>query len=435
MMKRAQQNSYKGPFLWGTATSAHQVEGGNTNNDWWAFEQAGRVRESSGKACDQYSKYPDDIELIASLGHTAHRFSIEWSRIEPAEGKWDEDALSHYEDVLRRLAAKGIEPVVTLHHFTNPLWFSERGGWLQPEAVFYFTRYTNRIVERLGKYVRLWTTINEPMVYLYYGYCTGSWPPGHVSFREALCVMRHLVKAHVSAYRVIHHHADVILKRPVWVSIAKHLSVFDPCNPKSLRDRMVTRLRSYFFNQLILKALVRGFLFFPGLFCERLGSGPFLDFIGVNYYTRYFVTASGSAPSPLGFDCTKDHHTGYAGEINAMGWEVYPEGLSRTLETLRPYQLPVLICENGICTSDDEQRTNYIRRHLDVVQKAIDAGIDIIGYLYWSLLDNFEWAEGFGPRFGIVEVDYSSQKRKLRPSAHVLSELCRNIRHKSLYTP
>lgn len=424
--------NYTGPFLWGAATASHQVEGGNTNNDWWAFEQAGRVKESSGVACDQYHRYKSDFDLLASLGHTAHRFSIEWSRIEPKEGEWNEEAFRHYEDVLLTLKAKGIEPVVTLHHFTNPIWFSDKGGWLQPESVFYFSRYAKRVAERLGMHISFWTTINEPMVYLYHGFCTGLWPPGHKSFKEALKVMRHLLKAHVQVYKDIHHHADTVLKRAVWVSIAKHISIFDPCNPKSVKDRFMTWLRDYFFNHLAIRALTSGFLFFPGLYCEFISSRSTLDFIGVNYYTRHFVKAAGDAgPTPLGVDCPEKHHEGQGMEVNVMGWEIYPEGLYRVLKSLKQYHLGVMICENGICAFDDEQRARFITSHLEAVKKAASEGVKMMGFLYWSFLDNFEWAEGFGPRFGIVEMNYKTQERKIRPSAHVLTELCRNIGHKS----
>ncbi len=416
--------SEKPVFFWGAATAAHQVEGNNTHNDWWAFEQSGGVKYPSGLACDQYRRFREDFEILTKLGHTAHRFSIEWSRLEPRENEWNEEAFLHYEEVLQELCRRGIEPIVTLHHFTNPIWFAEKGSWLHPEAPAYFARYTKKAVERFAPYVKYWITINEPVVFLYHSYCTGLWPPGEKSFKKAIRVFRQLARGHVAAYREIHAHYES-MRRPVWVSIAKHMSDFSPCNPKSSRDRFFTVLRNWFFNHLFLHALMKGFLFFPGIYCEFLSSYPTLDFIGVNYYSRYFVRGTREGPTPMGADCTQKHHPEHTNELNVMGWEVYPGGLTHVLLSLKRYRLPVMICENGICAAEDPQRESFIRRHVAAVQKAQEQGVPIWGYLYWSFLDNFEWAEGFGPRFGIVEVDYETQARKIRPSAYVLTELCR----------
>lgn len=414
-------------FLWGAATSSHQVEGHNRNNDWWAFEKAGRVKTCSEAACNQYELYRSDIELISRLGHNAHRFSLEWSRLEPREGVWDAEAFRHYSDMLTEMRRRGIEPVVTLHHFTNPAWFAEKGGWLTPGNHRYFARYARKAAEAFGSQVRFWNTINEPVVYLYHGYCTGLWPPGSKSFSDGAQVFRHLLYGHTDAYREIHKHYATVLDTPVWVSIAKHLSVFTPCNPMSARDRWLTFLRDWFFNHLYLQALTSGFLFFPGLFCEFLSSRGTLDYIGVNYYTRHFVTGSGSGPTPLGADCDEKHHEGQSRELNAMGWEVYPHGFYEVLMSLKRYRLPVMVCENGICAEEDSQREQFVRTHLDAVARAQRDGVEMWGYFYWSLMDNFEWADGFKPRFGIVEVDYATQKRTPRPSAQVLAQTCRKL--------
>ncbi|HTL48612.1 MAG TPA: glycoside hydrolase family 1 protein [Verrucomicrobiae bacterium] len=415
-------------FLWGAATSSHQVEGNNRNNDWWAFEKAGRVRTCSELACNQYELYRKDIEMIAKLGHNAHRFSIEWSRIEPEEGRWDESAFHHYEDMILEMRRFGIEPVVTLHHFTNPIWLAEKGGWLSPESPRYFKRYARKVAEVLGRHVTYWNTINEPVVYLFHGYCTGLWPPGKKTFPDAVKVFRHLLQGHVGAYEAMQQHYEEALGTRAMISIAKHLSDFTPCNPLSVKDRWFTFLRDWFFNHLFLQALTNGFLFFPGLFCEFISSRSTLDYIGVNYYTRHFVRAGGDAPTPLGSDCNEKHHPGESKEINAMGWEVYPEGFYRILMSLKQYGLPVLVCENGICAHEDEQRQAFIKSHLGALERAGKDGLDVMGFFYWSLLDNFEWADGFKPRFGLVEVDYATQARKVRQSAHVLAELCRNIK-------
>jgi len=416
------------PFLWGAATSAHQVEGNNFSNDWWAWEQAGKVQEPSGIACDQYQRFREDIELISNLGHNAHRFSLEWSRCEPKENCWNEEAFQHYEEVLKELRARNIEPIVTLHHFTHPQWFADLGGWLHPDAVHYFVRYVNRVIRALGPYVRIWITLNEPLVYLYYGFLTGLWPPGRQSFPEALKILRCWIQAHIESHHQIHSYYERSLQRPVWVSVAKHATYFEPCRTHSFQDRGAVFLRNWFFNDLFFNAVHSGFLFFPGIYCETLSRRGAMDFLGLNYYARHFIRFGGLSQGDfLGTVCEEDHHTNPNPERNMMGWDVYPEGLYRLLRRFGRYQLPMLICENGICTLEDTQRERYVRSHLEAVQRARGEGLPVLGYLHWSLLDNFEWAHGFEPRFGIVEVHQQDQTRKVRPSAHVLTDICRKI--------
>ncbi len=415
------------PFLWGAATSSHQVEGQNVHNDWWAWEVSGRLKTPSGIACDHYHRYPEDFKIAQELGHNAHRFSIEWSRLEPRENEWNQEAFDHYEKVFQELKAKGLEPVVTLHHFTSPQWFAEKGGWLSEETPFYFARFTRRVIEAFGRHVRFWITINEPLVYLYHGYFAGLWPPGISSFTDSMKVVRNQILAHIRAYEVIHEFYSR-QNQPVWVSIAKHMGYFMPCNKWSLLDRLSVFFRGWFFNRLFLDALTTGFLFFPGMFCELLPRSETLDFIGVNYYTRDFIRFNGlESAGILGTACPKDHHAGQISELNTMGWDIYPKGLYHCLMSLKKYGLPLMITENGICAFNDEQRQRYILAHTAETARAKKEGTDIRGFFYWSLLDNFEWAHGFDPRFGIVEVDYQNLQRKVRKSAHVFSDSCRKL--------
>ena len=411
-------------FLWGCATSAHQVEGNNTNNDWWAWEQEGRVPEKSGEACRHFELYEKDFDLAKLLGHNAHRFSIEWSRVEPRAGEWDESALSHYRAVLESLRARGIEPIVTLHHFTNPLWLAQKGGWENPQTIQFFERYVRRMTQEFAPLVRYWNTLNEPMVYVYKGYHEGSWPPGEKSIPKAIQVVRHLAHAHVHAYRVIHEESTrkgVEAK----VSLAHHTLIFSPCHSHSLPDRFSSWLRYQLFNFSLLDAFQSGWLFFPGIFTERLPAKRSLDYIGVNYYTRDFVEFQGlGIPAIFGRVCTLLHHRRKYPR-NQMGWEIYPQGLCQLFHRLKRYRLPILVTENGICVERDEQRDEFIYSHLASLAQAVKEGAPVMGYLYWSLLDNFEWAEGFVPRFGLIEVDYKTQERKVRPSALKMAELIR----------
>lgn len=417
------------PFLWGAAISSHQVEGNNFFNDWWAFEEAGKVKEKSGLACDQYHRFDQDFQIVQQLGQPAHRLSLEWSRFEPEENVWNEEAFKHYEEVFKSLKARNIEPVVTLHHFTNPQWFAEKAAFLNEDAVDYFSRYVEKVVKVFGPYVRYWITINEPLVYIYHGYLTGLWPPGQKNaIRASWVVYLNLLKAHIEAYKTIHRIYDNNQLGPVWVSIAKHVSHFTPCRPHSLLDRAIVYLRNWYFNFLFVDAAMTGFAFFPGVFSEILNGHHTLDFIGLNYYTRDFIGFVDLKPENLlGVSCDKTHHKHEMGERSSMGWEVYPEGLYHLLKDFGRYKLPILIMENGIATQEDAQRAHFIRSHLASVEKARHHGVPVNGYFYWSLLDNFEWAEGFGPRFGIVEVNYQNQERKIRDSAYVLTECCRKI--------
>lgn len=416
------------PFLWGTSTSSHQIEGGNRANDWWAWEQAGKLKEASGEASGHFKLFREDFDIISRLGHNAYRFSIEWSRLEPAENQWHEEGFKFYEEIFQELARHRIEPIVTLHHFTNPEWFAKKGGWLHNDTVRYFTRYVDRVIQRYGRYVRFWITLNEPLVYLYHGFFAGLWPPGLKSFRDSMRVFRHQVTAHAEAYRHIHQYYKTQLHREAWVSFAMHMSHYTPCRPASILDRWAVFMRHWFAHELFLNAVTSGFLFFPGVFCEFLPAKHCIDFIGLNYYTRDFIRFNSfNGIHFVGVICDKGHHRDQIRELNVMGWEVYAEGLYRVLKQLRQYHLPIVITENGIATNDDEQRVRFIRNHLEAVRRARKEGSPVWGYFYWSLLDNFEWAHGFDPRFGIVHVNYETQERKIKESAQVLTEICRQI--------
>ena len=419
--------SFPKNFFLGAATSSHQVEGGNKRNDWWQWEERGFIKTPSLNACEHYERFEEDFDLAKSLEHNAHRFSIEWSRLEPEKNKWNQQEFEHYHAVLDALIKRGIEPVVTLHHFTIPAWLAKEGGWENPRIVQYFGDYARKIIEAYGKKVTYWVTINEPMVLLFKGYMVGDWPPGLKSIRRTLKALRHLLLAHIRAYQVIHEYtaSHPGIKKPL-VGFAHHMGVFSPCSPASWKDQLSCWLRRFFSNHLILKSLRSGFLFFPGIYCEELPLRRSYDFIGVNYYTRHFMHfQSFEFPGILGDDCTLKHHHA-AGPRNDMGWEIYPKGIFDLLLELREYQAPVFILENGICTEDDGARKEFIRRHLIEVAHALDKRVPVIGYLHWSLLDNFEWEHGFRPRFGLIGVDYKTQKREIRESARYFAAICKS---------
>lgn len=408
-------------FLWGGATSSHQVEGHNTNSDWWAWEQSGHVAEPSGAAADHYNKFRHDFDLAQQLGHTAQRFSLEWSRIETSEGVWSDAGLEHYSQVIAALHERGMEPVVTVFHYTLPQWLAEKGGLEHPEFERYFERFTARVAAEYGTRVRWWITFNEPVVQAFKGWILGQWPPGKMNdFAAALRVMRTMLRSHVRAYHAIH------AARPdAMVSVAKHALALSPCNPKSRLDRLSVRVREYLFNNLFLDALHTGALRVPGLFWERLPQAQTLDFIGLNYYTRDFVKNTGfSLPGLLGDLCTLEHH-GSIGKRNELGWEIYPEGMAHFLMTYQRYKKPILITENGLPTNRDDDRWTFLFLHLWQIARAINDGAPIVGYLHWSLLDNYEWADGFKARFGLIGVDYATRERTVRDSARKLADVIR----------
>ena len=414
-------------FLWGASTSSHQVEGDNVHNDWWAWEQAGRVKARSGLACDQYRRFADDFDLAVSLGHTAHRCSIEWSRIEPQEGAWNDAALAHYAEVIRALRARRLEPVVTLHHFTNPQWFLRRGGWTQPESVERFARYVERVARVLGPSVRYWITINEPMVYVRMHYVQGLGPPGSRNLGEALRVTEHLIRAHAAAYRILRQARPVGGAEPR-ISIAHHVPAFRPCRRWLPLDRWATGITDRIFNTALVQALLEGQWWVPGVGRWRIPDArATLDFLGVNFYGRQFIRW---APAPGGWPgqpCDPGHHREVT-ERTSLGWDVSPEAFYETLAAWNGSGLPLLVTENGTSMTDDARRWRFILRHIRAMARAMQEGTHVLGYCYWSLLDNFEWAEGFGPRFGIVEVDYATQRRIVRDSGRKYAEICRSNR-------
>jgi beta-glucosidase len=248
-------------FLWGTATSSHQVEGNNRNNDWWEWEKEPRhIRDGhrSKLACDWWNRAEQDFDLAQEMGQNAHRLSLEWSRIEPQEGEWDDDAIARYRQMLARLRERGLEPMVTLHHFTNPLWLVEKGGWETEAVVPLFERYVTKVAEELGDLIELWSVLNEPNVYVMLSYAGGHWPPGKQSLPLAFRVLSNMLLAHGRAYQAIHH-----LQPHAQVGIAHAMRVFDPTEPNSRLDRWAAWIPDYIFNRLILTALTEGVLAFP----------------------------------------------------------------------------------------------------------------------------------------------------------------------------
>jgi beta-glucosidase len=412
-------------FLWGAGTSAHQVEGGNDRNDWWDWEQTpGRIQngDRSGAACKSWERYEEDLDLLRALGLDAYRLSIEWSRIEPDPGRYDEAAIDHYRRVLLACRARGITPMVTLHHFTNPRWFAALGGWEVERNLPHFTRFASLAGERYGDLVDLWITINEPEVLGFHGYDEGSWPPGVKDRSRALHVIANLLEAHGLAAAALREADRVDADQdgaPALIGVAKHWVLLEPLRPWSPLEHISAGLQHRVFNVAVARAL-RGDpieLSIPGARPVRRrvdalrGSS---DFLGVNYYTRWMVNLIGREPRVA--------RPGAA--LNDLGWEVYAQGLERALVECAAFGLPLHVTENGIADAEDRLRPAFIRESLAALDRARARGADVRGYFHWSLLDNFEWNDGYHGRFGLYAVDFARTDlpRIPRPSARVYAE-------------
>jgi beta-glucosidase len=286
-------NKFPHDFLWGASTSAHQVEGGNLHNDWWLAEQGGALKEASGQACRHYDLFKEDFAIAKELGHNCHRFSIEWSRIEPQEGEFQPSEIEHYHKVIAELKRLGIEPVVTLHHFTNPVWFSRKGGWVDPGLQRYFLRFVEKIVGEFCGEVKFWITINEPLVYSSHSYLLGVWPPQERSLFKTARVTLNMARAHIKAYRIIHNiYRQRGLASPM-VSIAANLQAFEPCRP-TLKNKLAVYLRDKLYNFYFIEELLRR---------------KSLDYIGLYYYSRNLADVESWGIRNLLLDtCKYNHH-------------------------------------------------------------------------------------------------------------------------------
>ena len=400
-------------FLWGASTSSHQVEG-NNNNDWskWEKENAKRLAEESrsywskwqqvkfpemfesqnyisGKACDHYHLYEQDFKIAKELGCNATRFSIEWSRIEPKEGKFNKNEINHYKNVITTLKKLDIEPFVTIWHWPIPIWLHDKGGWRNNKIPEYFERYTERLIMAFGNNVKFWITINEPQIYASNSYLKGIWQPQKKNIFIYLHVLNNLIKAHRKAYKVI---KKVNLNANV--GIAKNNAYFEAYKNKVV-NRALKSFVSWWWNFYFLNKIK-----------------DYQDFIGLNYYFHNRIN--------YGFNKNENK------KVSDLGWEIYPKGIYYSIKSLSKYKLPIFITENGLADKDDKSRTEFIKKHLYWTHKAIQKGIDVRGYFYWSLLDNFEWDKGFWPRFGLVEINYKTQERKIRQSAWEYAKICKN---------
>lgn len=396
-------------FLWGASTAAHQVEG-NNHNQWSEWEKANadrlaaraekrygwipswpRIKDQavkpdnyiSGRAVEHYQRYKEDFTILKQLNMNAFRFSIEWSRIEPEEGVWDEKEIEHYRKYIMELRRLDIEPVVTLWHWTEPIWFAKKGGFEHAENVHYFERFAAKVAEELGDLFTYVLTLNEPNNYVLIGYMLGIWPPSRKNPILGLRVHYNLVKAHRAAYQALK-----AIRQDFAISACPQLSLILPISKTNPLNRWMTTLQSYGINWWFLNRIRNQ-----------------LDFIGLNYYRTEYINLLGAIRTP------KE-------PVNDLGWFMRPSDLSFMIqETWQRYRKPIIITENGLADARDEYRRWWLEQTLEALRGALQQGIDLRGYLHWSLLDNFEWADGWCQQFGLVAVDRTTMKRTIRPSA------------------
>lgn len=407
-------------FFWGASTAAHQVEGG-LENQWtvWEREHAKELAQSahqrltevpswndikdraedpanyiSGKGVDHYKHYKEDFDLIKKLNLNAYRFGIEWSRIEPEEGRWDEAAIEHYRKYIRELRSRHIEPFANLWHWTFPVWFDKKGGFQKRSNVAYFERFVQKISDELAEDLTYIITINEPNVYVTFGFIIGEWPPQQKNIFLALRVYRNLARAHKRAYRILKKEKPMLQ-----IGVAQQLANIQAKHPHSLFDQFSTQRMRYFWNWWFLKRVRK-----------------YQDFVGVNFYFSDYYTGLFKKDNPRV-------------PLSDQGWYMEPEGLyPLLLRTWKHFKKPIYVTENGLADEADEYRRWWIEETIVAMQRAISEGVDLRGYFHWSLLDNFEWKYGWWPKFGLVAVDRErDMKRTIRPSAKWFASRIKDI--------
>ena len=400
-------------LLLGAATAATQIEGGDENNNWARFAAQGKVYDKTSpvRACDHYERFREDIELMADMGIQVYRFGIEWSRIEPQRGVFSDEAIAHYREEIEYMLSKGIRPMMTLHHFTNPLWFEDMGGFTNRESVAIFMNFAEHVIDALGDLVEDYITINEPNVYATNSLFYGMWPPEQRSMSALVKAFSNMTACHIKAYEMIHRKRRAMGKDITRVSFANHLRVFEPKNPRNLWHKISASLASWLFQGAITEAMMTGKCIFPVMKRKGVKRGKYYDYIGINYYSRSTVAGIG--------DGVKD-----GCDKNDLGWEIYHNGLIELSNELgKKYGAPVFVTENGTCDNTDAFRPLFVYDQLKLISQTDNP---IERYYHWSFLDNFEWREGESARFGLVRVDYETQQRSVNDSGKLYASIIEN---------
>lgn len=412
----AEHKLFKTKFLWGVATSAFQLEG-SPYADWASWDA---ILDLKPEVTNHFQLYKEDLNLLKDLGVNSYRFSLEWSRIQPKQNFWDEDALEHYQEIIDILVGNNIEPMVTIHHFTHPLWFIKLYPWHEESSINKFIDYTERLVSKI-KGVKYWITFNEPYVLILGGYLEGCMPPAIRDVSLALKALKNILICHAKAYDIIH--ANITDAK---VSVAHNMAALAPWKQWNPLDRLLAKIAKYFYNHSLLDAFLTGRLSVKLPFKKAVEiEVPIrdkLDFFGVNYYTRIHMRFN--LLKKLGVELRHRDIDGHG--LTDMGWEIHPHGLERVLRYASKLKKPLIITENGIATHDNQKKIRFMKQHIDILEKCIKKGYDIRGYYYWSLIDNYEWLQGLDARFGLYRVDFDTLRRIPTPAAAYYSYLIKN---------
>lgn len=387
-------------FLWGAAASSYQTEGNNFNTDWHEWEEKGKAQDKCGIACDYWNRWREDHNLLSELGVGIFRLSIEWARVEPSEGKFSDEAIQHYREILQDLKNRNIKTQVTFWWWVSPIWFQEKYGWHKKTSVKIFTRYIEKSTRELGDLIDMFQVLNEPMVPLGQGYLTGLFPPGKknpFSFWQAL---KNIAGAYVESYKIIHS-----IRPDAQVGMT-HLYNWYDSGAANFLGKFIYGISKWF--RVIA-------------FNNRIKN--YQDFFGLNYYRIGKINLFNIKSKKINFFIDEN-------DKNVMGWFSYPRGIYKAIkEAHDDYKIPIYITENGFpfdAGVEDNERVEFIEEHLRYIKKAMDEGADVRGYNHWSLLDNFEWLYGFEPRFGLVEIDYKTLERKPRKSFYAYKKIIEN---------
>jgi len=397
----------------GVSSASAQIEGGGFTHTWSGWYEKGHIRDGSNpaRANDHLNRWKEDIDLMAKMGIGIYRLSVEWVRIEPAKGSFDKDAVLWYRRLLEYMKSKGISPLLTLHHFTNPLWFEESGGFAEPSNIPVFLNFVEFAVRQFGDLVSEYVTLNEPNVFAVMGYHTGVFPPGKKSVLAAMKVQSVMASCHIQAYSLIHRLRKEMGYTDTKAGFAHHARVFAPKNKKNLWHHICAYLSSRMFQDALTRACLLGKFSFPLKNYAKAPCGQYADFLGLNYYTRSTVN---SLADGVREGCAR----------NDLGWEIYPEGIETSARGLyKLLERPIYITENGTCDNNDSFRCLYIYDHLNVL---VNCGLPVERYYHWCFTDNFEWCEGESARFGLVHVDFNTQKRTVKKSGNFYSAIIKN---------
>ena len=392
---------FKDQLSLGVSSAATQIEGGECGHNWNDWYRQGKIKDQSdpARATNHYHLWKQDADLMAEMKIKHYRLGIEWARICPNEGAVDEAAIAHYRDELIYLQEKGISVLLTIHHFTNPMWFERKGGFTKRENLQYYLDFVELVIKSFGDIVCEYITINEPNVYATNSYYFGIWPPGEKSFTKAITVMSNMTICHIKAYQLIHSMRRIMGYHDTKVSFANSVRVFDAQNSKNPCHCICARLLARFFQGAITEAMLTGSFKWPLKGAKDISRGEYCDIIAINYYTRTTVSGFGDGTKQ---DAAK----------NDLGWEIYPEGLIRCAEKVyKVLERPIYITENGTCDNQDTFRSKYIYDHLKVIT---ESDLPITRYYHWCFCDNFEWIEGESARFGLVHVNYDTQERTVK---------------------